>query len=140
MIIPFSVQKVLCNDCLFVRLKILCEGGRKFWDENIDNLAIREILSESDFDKIEFKGVDKNNNMFYMINDNKTISDWLELTPQNTDLCWRTFFSVLKTSATDNEKYFFYLPFPSCSIMGVNSIEDIFKYILKVEYNIDIDL
>jgi hypothetical protein len=144
MIIPYSAKKRFHteqDECLFIQLKILCEGGKIFWNEDIDRPTVEEILVESEFQNIVYRGADAFQGAhFYKVEPNESIPDYMELSDGNMDLCWRTFYLVLKKSCADSNKFFFYLPCPMNPYMGVESVENIFKYILKVEFDIDIEL
>lgn len=143
MIIPYSAKKRFHaeqDECLLVQLKILCEGGKIFWNEDIDRSSVEEILADSEFQNIVYRGADVNGSHFYKVEPNESVVDYRELSDGNMDLCWRTFYLVLKKSCANSNKFFFYLPCPMNLYMGVESVEDIFKYILKVEFDIDIEL
>ncbi|NBR61406.1 MAG: hypothetical protein EBT86_07110 [Actinobacteria bacterium] len=143
MIIPYTIQKKEHDECLFIRIKILCEGGKIFWNEEIDQQTVKEILSESEFQNIIFRGgLTKTlpKTQFFKIDENPSIPDYKELPNDNMDLCWRTFYLILKKSCENPSNYFFYLPCPTYTYMGVDFIENIFQYILKVEFDINIEL
>ena len=144
LIIPYVADKRNHNKIDFIRIKILCEGGRKLWDEELNRDDIAEILTDSGLNGVVFRGevgagATTTARLFYKVQDNSNIEEYLDLPDDSDDLCWRTYYLALRKSSEDtSQKYYFYLPCPDNEKLGEVFINDLFKYILKVEFNIDI--
>lgn len=140
-IIPYTIQKRDYSDNIFIKIRILCEGGRTIWTESrseLDNIGDLFVDFELKLIK-QFNPI--NTSLFlYEVSDNDIIQSWTELPHNSTDLCWRNYILILHKSENEQENaYFHYLPCPNSLYLDEIKLSEIFEYILKVSYNIIIE-
>lgn len=111
-IIPYiHYAKTISNDLTCHTIRILCEGGRTFWNESIQSKSIdkevKSILESNDIHSTTpFWRTNENKEIIFVeVNTKKTdmtsMYDWNECDYEDTEtLCWRTFRVLINSDKT----------------------------------------
>lgn len=159
LILPYSVKRQQINGNLFIQIRILVEGGYKIWSDDLD--SAREILNDCGLEIYKIKCIEQSAKLegssdsslhLYEVNYDSSIEEYSALPENSTDLCWRTFYVVLKKSEhtggnsnnsdnsdNSNNIYYHYLPVPDTVFLDSILLKNLFEYILKLSYNIIIE-
>lgn len=139
-IVPFTIKKIESGENIFIKIRIISESGTSVWkeDKKLTLQEIEDILTEFEL-QIQKKTYSENI-FFFQVSENNDIRDADEVMIKSDDLCWKTFYLVLrKSNILDEickESYFNYLPCPSSLLFGDLYLENLFKCILKLSYDI----